>query len=1037
MRCVPTLVAAVALTLTAPAGASPRLLPQPSPEPLGKFVRDARTIHVLKVKSVDAKGATFETAAALKGKPADAPFGLLEFHGEKEREAARSLFEAGTTALCFVHGELQKREGNAVAMLHVGTRWVLGISPIGWRGEEHWFTHGEYGSAWWGSDFSVTYDGPDEALREHVAAILAGREAITTARAPQGWDERGRARLWRVKAGLDITEFVMSDESPHFVGWGTGEADEVANLLEALGAGAVRDRVRAADDLAHLGKAARPALPKLRRALGDAEPAIALAAAKAVARLDADDPEAVEAIRARLRHDDAKQRAAAAGALADLGPRARAALPALLAALSDKDGDARANAADAVGRMAPGSPASPDAVAALADLLKDGQPERVRHAAVGALLRFGPHAHAAIPALREGLSVTGVERFWHRTNVDAVALLARFDPPPVELLADAAADRRSTYEARLAALQQLAALGPRARAALPTLLRMHKEPPLPDDRGADSRRVELAWALLDIDPEGAPAVVAPVLLEQVKVLSGKGRGFEHRTELFNSISALGRCGAAARPSLPTLLAAIDPEDTFDAPHSVSLLTRLLTPKDRALLPELRRRFGDDHNLELAKALLRLGNRDEALAEVTKWLESDNAYRWREVIRWLRQRPREAEDLAPALRQALAKARGAERVCLALTLWRLRGGEDGPRARALAGLDDLLAACEGESRLTGYLREVPYWSEEGPRGPDERETLGAAADEVYCRVQAASDPVATLARLLRDPDPYRRAAAVAALARAEPKHPDIVPALRRLLERHPDFLCHTADTLAALGPAAAPLAPLLVPNLRHPDESVYRVTDRVLRRIDPALAAKGWGAADVPGAVPADLGPLWDDLAHEDGLRADLAAWRLAGAGPRAVALLGERLRPPPALPPERVARLIADLDDENFATRERASAELAAGVESAAPRLRRALAANPSPESRRRLEALLAGLDPASAAEQRRRLRGVRLLEEMGGPGARALLRSLSRGDPRFRLTREAAAALRRLDPPPANSNHAGRVPGRISPTPPRRLAGG
>src|SRR5262249_62094901 len=127
--------------------------------------------------------------------------------------------------------------------------------------------------------------------------------------------------------------------------------------------------------------------------------------------------------------------------------------------------------------------------------------------------------------------------------------------------------------------------------------------------------------------------------------------------------------------------------------------------------------------------------------------------------------------------------------------------------------------------------------------------------------------------------------------------------------------------------------------------------------------------------------------------------------------------------------------EERLAPGGRAGAGRAGGGERPAPRLRRALAANPSPESRRRLEALLAGLDPASAAEQRRRLRGVRLLEEMGGPGARALLRSLSRGDPRFRLTREAAAALRRLDPPPANSNHAGRVPRRISPTPPLRLA--
>jgi HEAT repeat protein len=800
----------------------------------------------------------------------------------------------------------------------------------------------------------------------------------------------------------------------------------------------VRDRVRAADDLARLGKAARPALPKLRRALSDAEPAVALAAAEAVARLDADDTEAVDAIRTRLRHDDAKQRAAAAGALADLGPRARAALPALLAALSDKDGDARANAADAVGRIAPGSPASADAVGALTALLKDGQPEHVRRAAVRALLRLGPHARAAISALREGLSVTSDEH-WTRANLEAVALLARFNPPPVELLAEAAADRRSTYEARRTALEQLAALGPRARAALPTLLRMLKEPRQPDDRGADSRRIEVAWALLDIDPEGAPAVVAPVLLERVKALSGKDHRFEHETDLFNSISALGRCGAAARPSLPALLAAIDPEDTFRAPYAVSTLTRLLTPKDRELLPELRRRFGDDHGLELGKALLRLGYRDEALAEVTKWLESDNAYCRRQAIRWLRQHPAEGRVLAPALRQAQAKAGGAERVGLALTLWRLRGsGEDGPRALALAGLDELLAACEGESHLTGYLSESPFWSERGPRGPDEREALGAAVDEVYCRVQAGSDPVAVLTRLLRDPDPYLRVAAVAALARAEPKHPDLVPALRRLLERHPDFLCHTADTLAALGPAAAPLAPLLPPNLRHPDENVYRATDRVLRRIDPALPARGWGAADVSGAVPADLGPLWEDLADKDARRADVAAWRLAGAGPRAVALLRERLRPPPTLTPERVARLIAELDDDNFATRERAGAELAAGLESAALHLRRALAAAPSPELRRRLDGLLAGLDPASAAEQRRRLRGVRLLEAMGDPDARALLRSLSRGDPRFRLTREAAAALRRLDPQPAGPNSGPcRLPRRADPPPARRLATG
>src|SRR5262249_19870366 len=121
--------------------------------------------------------------------------------------------------------------------------------------------------------------------------------------------------------------------------------------------------------------------------------------------------------------------------------------------------------------------------------------------------------------------------------------------------------------------------------------------------------------------------------------------------------------------------------------------------------------------------------------------------------------------------------------------------------------------------------------------------------------------------------------------------------------------------------AAPLSPLLLPLLRHPDESVCRATMRILSRIAPAAAAKGWGAADVPGAVPANLGPLWEDLATEDTLRADLAVWRLAGAGPRAVALLRERLQAPPALPAKRLARAIADLDSDEFVRREQASAE--------------------------------------------------------------------------------------------------------------------
>ena len=203
------------------------------------------------------------------------------------------------------------------------------------------------------------------------------------------------------------------------------------------------------------------------------------------------------------------------------------------------------------------------------------------------------------------------------------------------------------------------------------------------------------------------------------------------------------------------------------------------------------------------------------------------------------------------------------------------------------------------------------------GRQENDAVGAAVGTVYSQLATDDDPVAVLAKALTDRGPHVRLAAAVALARAEPGYKDTVPTLQRLLDRNPYFFAYAADTLAALGPKAAPLAPQVLSLTRHPDDDVARAAARVLRRIDPALAAKAWGAAGVPGAVPDDLGPLWDDLAGDDALHADLAVWRLAGAGSRAVALVHDRLRPPPSPSSERIARLIADLDSDDFDSRER------------------------------------------------------------------------------------------------------------------------
>jgi hypothetical protein len=998
-----SVLAALAALCAAPPARGDDPLPAPPPKPLGVLVRDSGSIHVLQVAPVRVtalKGGaatvprgdfSFKRVRTLKGKPADAPFAedtpflYLGPYGSRPRA---DQFPLGATVLCFA--------GRGAAALFAGGRWALGVPPSGLR--RHWYYMAE-------DRYGPTYDGSTRELIRHVSAILAGRETTVTARAPHLWDAVGRPRLWRIQASLKVTDFVLSEESPHFAGWGSGDPHEAASLARTLlGGAAPEPRIAAADDLAHLRPPAPLALATLRRTLRDPVRPVAVASAAALARLDPRDKDAPGVLESCLAHRDAEVRCAACDALADLGPRARSALPGLLAALADKDPQVRCSAARAVGRLGPHAPSPDKVVTALAGLLKVEKEGIVLSYAVGALRCLGPDAWPAVAPLRERLAALAEAGVLPSPAVEAVSLLARFDPPPVELLGALVEDRRSCGETRWAAARRLASLGPRARLALPALRRALMAPRQPADWGARSLSFNVADALLAIDPDEGPPLVTPALLALLKDSS------QYRARV---LGLLGACGSAAKPSVPMLVAAIDPEDYF-ANYTVGSLAPLLGPENRRLLPLLGRLSGNrGRSVALAKVLLRLGYRPEALIHAARCLKSEDPGRRAAAARWLGERGREARTVEPALRQALADATGAERSRLALTLWRVRGAPGtAPHVRALSGLSDLLALAEGERPAVGPIFQQAFWRFHEPwTETQENAAVAAAVAAVLGRLDAGGDPVATLARLLKEKDPHVRLAAAVALSRASPRHPDLVPAFRRLLERHPWFFCYAADSLAALGPLAAPLAPLLLPLLRHPDESLYRAADRVLRRINPALAAKGWGAAGASGAAPADLQPLWKDLAGADAFRADLAVWRLAGAGPRAVALLRKRLRPPRALAPKRIGRLIRDLDGDDFAARERAAAELARVAEAAAPLLRKARSSNASLELRLRLDRLLSGIDPPRDPEHLRRLRALRLLEEEGGPEARELLRRLGEGDPGIGLPwDEAANALRRLD---------------------------
>src|SRR5262249_6584430 len=105
--------------------------------------------------------------------------------------------------------------------------------------------------------------------------------------------------------------------------------------------------------------------------------------------------------------------------------------------------------------------------------------------------------------------------------------------------------------------------------------------------------------------------------------------------------------------------------------------------------------------------------------------------------------------------------------------------------------------------------------------------------------------------------------------------------------------------------------------------------------------------------------------------------------------LAKHLRPDPDA--ERIARLIADLDDDEVAVRQKATQELAKLGARARGALKEAIRDRPSLELLRRCKSLLAKLPEAPDAERLRTLRAIESLERMGTPAAQAVLKDLLR----------------------------------------------
>jgi WD40 repeat protein len=160
----------------------------------------------------------------------------------------------------------------------------------------------------------------------------------------------------------------------------------------------------------------------------------------------------------------------------------------------------------------------------------------------------------------------------------------------------------------------------------------------------------------------------------------------------------------------------------------------------------------------------------------------------------------------------------------------------------------------------------------------------------------------------------------------------------------------------------------------------------------------------PAASDEQRERLWADLASKDAA----AAWRAIAAlasSPNTAFLSGKLTPAEPTR--KRIERLVGELDHDDFRTRERAQAELAKLGEAAAPALRRALDGRPSAELKRRAAALLKPLDVPAQRVGRDRV--LELLERLGTPEARKLLRQLAEGAPTDWQRLEATEALQRI----------------------------
>lgn len=181
-------------------------------------------------------------------------------------------------------------------------------------------------------------------------------------------------------------------------------------------------------------------------------------------------------------------------------------------------------------------------------------------------------------------------------------------------------------------------------------------------------------------------------------------------------------------------------------------------------------------------------------------------------------------------------------------------------------------------------------------------------------------------------------------------------------------------------------------------------------IDSIKVWKLWNTQAIPPDAK-DLVSRWDALRDANAAKAFPALRTMIAFPDQTLPWLRKHLLPlrVGAEESRKQDALVAELDSDDFATREKASKMLKdAGLRVEAA-LRRTLSKSPSLELRHRVLNLLEGIDRQKKLHALQQLRAVEVLEHIGTAESREILEELTKGVPESRLTQDAKASLARL----------------------------